>query len=65
MFKLARIGIGIAAACAAGVVVYEFIRRRSDMEAVADEEASEAGGRLINFPAERPPFAEAAESSAP
>lgn len=63
MTKLMRLGIGVAAACAAGVLVYGYIRSRREVDEAAPE-AEKPAGKLIMFPAERPPFAEAAQSQA-
>lgn len=63
MTRLIRLGIGVAAACAAGVLVYGYIRSRQEEEETAPE-SGKPSGKLIMFPAERPPFAEAAQSQA-
>lgn len=62
MLKLLRIGIGVTAACLAGLAVYGYLRARQ--RAHEEGEPGTSGGNLIMFPAERPPFAEAAEQEA-
>lgn len=58
--KYSRIGIGVAAAAFAGAVVYALVTEsRREARLVMPNVKR---GKLIKFPAGRPPYAEAAEA---
>jgi hypothetical protein len=58
MTRLIRIGMAVAAGAAAGVAAYALVKSLRSGEALVQPDVE--SGKLIRFPAERPPFAEAA-----
>lgn len=58
--KYARIGVGLLAAAAAGAAVYALVREsRREARLVMPKVKR---GKLMKFPPNRPPYAEAAEA---
>lgn len=58
--KYARIGVGILTAAAAGAAVYALVNEKKRRERLVMPGVKRS--KVVMFPSERPPYAEAAET---